>query len=100
MEPSTKELEKLFWELLMILKSFSCSSLFRAAPASYRSYRARGPTGAAAEAYTTATTTPDPRHRSACDLCHSCGNTGSLAHGVKPGSKPVSSWMLVVFLTH
>ena len=35
----------------------------------YGSSRARGPTGAAAEAYSTALATPDPSH--ICDLYHS-----------------------------
>ena len=40
--------------------------LFRAPPTAYGSFQARGQIGAAAEAYVTATATPDPSH--ICDL--------------------------------
>ena len=33
-------------------------------------------------------------------LHHSHSNTGSLTHWVRPGIKPVSSWMLVRFVNH
>ena len=42
---------------------------FRAAPEAYGGSQARGPIGAAAEAYTTATATWGPSH--ICDLCPS-----------------------------
>ena len=42
-------------------------------------------------AYTTATAIPDP----SCI----CGNVGSLNPWVRPGIKPMSSWMLVAFIT-
>ena len=39
----------------------------------------------------------DPSH--AWDLYHSSGNTRSLTHWVRPGIKPVSSWMLIIFVS-
>ena len=47
-------------------------------------------------AYTTATRDPSR----VCSLHHSSlGNTGSLTHSVRPGMKPISSWILVGFVT-
>ena len=54
----------------------------RAAPEAYGSSQARGQIGARA-----------------VDLHHSHSNTGSLTHWVRPGIEPVSSWILVSFLT-
>ena len=48
-------------------------------------------------AYTTTIATWDLSH--ICDLCHSCGNTGSLTHWARPGIKPTSSWILAGFVT-
>ena len=48
-------------------------------------------------AYTTATAPLDPRRIS--DLCHSHSNARSLAHWVRLGIEPTSSWILVWFVT-
>ena len=55
----------------LILKNKFLLFLFRkdtATSAAYGSSQARGQIGAAAQAYTTATEMPDPRH--ICNLCH------------------------------
>ena len=36
---------------------------------------------------------------SICDLCHSSQQPGCLTHWVRPGIEPVSSWMVVGFIT-
>ena len=56
--------------------------LFRATASAYGSSQARGPTVAAA-----------------AGLCHGCSNAGSLTQWVGPGIEPVSSWILVGFVT-
>ena len=73
--------------------------LFRAVPAAYESSQAKDQIEAAA-----ATLHPSPQQcnfpaTSAMDAA-AWGNNGSLTHCRKPGIKPVSSWILVVFLTH
>ena len=45
----------------------------------------------------TATAIPDPSHISTYTIAHS--NTGSLTHWGRPGIEPVSSWILVGFIT-
>ena len=55
---------------------------FRAVPASYGSSQARGGIGA-----------------TAASLHHSHSSTGSLTHWVRSGIKPLSSWILVWFVT-
>ena len=56
--------------------------LFRAAPIAYGGSQARGPTGAVA-----------------AGLRHSHSNAGSWTHWARPGIKPVSSRMLVRFVS-
>ena len=71
-------------------------SLFRVAPKANGGSQVRGRVGAAAIAYATAIR--DPSH--ICDLyttAHS--NAGSLTHWKRPGIKPMSSWILVGFVS-
>ena len=65
-----------------ISNSFFFSSLFRATPVVYGSSQARGWIGAAA-----------------ASLHHSHSNARSLTHWVEPGIEPMSSWVLVRFIT-
>ena len=79
---------------------FSCHtsffSLFRATPGAYGSSQARGQIGAAAEVYTTETATLYPNY--ICDL-HSSLWQHQILNPLRPGIKPISSWILVRFLT-
>ena len=61
------------------------------------SAQARGQIRAAAATYTTATAMLDLSHIS--NLHHSSSNTGSITHFVRPGIKPMSSWILANFFT-
>ena len=45
----------------------------------------------------TAIATRAPSH--VCDLHHSSGNTGYLTHWARPGIEPMSSWILVGFVS-
>ena len=71
-----------FVKFLSILLFFFLFCIFRTTLAAYGSSQARGQIGAAA-----------------ASLHHSYGYTGSLTHWVRPGIKPVSSWILVRFIT-
>ena len=72
--------------------------IFRAAPATYGSSKARGWIGAAAaglcHSHSTARSKPCLTYTTAC------GNAGSLTHWMKPGIEHAYSWILVGFLTH
>ena len=72
--------------------------LFRAAPAAYGSFQARGRIrGAAATlCHSLRNTGSEPHLWPTPQLT---GNTGSLTHWARPGIKPVSSWILVGFVT-
>ena len=48
-------------------------------------------------AYTTATAMPD--RAASANYTTTYSNAGSLTHGVRPGIEPVSSWILVTFVT-
>ena len=64
------------------MKDFFFFGLFWATPMAYEGPQATGQIGA-----------------TAASLHHSHSNAGSLTHLVRPGIKPVSSWILVVFAT-
>ena len=72
-------------------------SLFRAAPAAYRSSRARGQIGAAAAGLCHSHCNTDPNH--ICDLYCSLWQHWIL-NPLRPGIKSASSWIPVGFLTH
>ena len=86
-----KDMLWVIWHSLLILFFF-----LRAAPAAYGSSQARGQIRSAAAAYATATApaTQDPSH-----VAEAHRNTGSLNHWAKPGMEPVSSRILVGFVT-
>ena len=69
--------------------------LFRAACVAYGSSQGRVELELQMPAYNTDTARQNPRH--VCNLAH--GNTGSLTHRARPGIEPVSSWILVRFVT-
>ena len=73
--------------------------VFRATPMAYGSSQSRGRIGAAAATYATATAMPDPTQATFVTYTTAYGNTRSLNHGVGPGIKPESSWILIGFLT-
>ena len=69
--------------------------LFRAAPAAYGGSQAKGPFGAVALAYATATATPDLSH--VCDLHRSSRQPWILNSLSEAEIEPATSWFLVGF---
>ena len=72
--------------------------LFRAAPTAYGSSQARGWIRAVdADVY------PQPQQHwvwaASVTYTTACGNAGSLTHWERPGTEPISSWILVGFIT-
>ena len=65
----------------------------RATPVAYGSFQARGPIGAAAEAYATAIATPDLSHL--CNLHTAHSNARSLTHWAQPGIEAASGLLLL-----
>ena len=50
-------------------------------------------------AFSTATATQDPSNTASAAYTTAHGKAGSLTHWVRPGIKPMSSWILVRFIT-
>ena len=71
--------------------------LFRAVPTAYGSSQARSQSRAAAASLCHSHSNVDLSH--VCNLHHIHSNARSLTHWAVPGIKPMSSWILVKFVT-